>query len=220
MRAGRSVDAFFGQPQSRDRDSVDNVGFDNLFHIFSPHASIPNTFRINHNGRPMFALIQATSAVGANSRFQSACRQLFLKKQLQAAKPFRVATTSGVLRRTLVGADKNMMFKPCHIQIRECLKPLQRDTRCFDLSEGESASALSEASRWVENYHPEKQPRCNLADRRGRQPLSIIPLARVSVLNKNNWPGRNFCWQNPGNLYIHVHRDARRGRENWDELPA
>jgi hypothetical protein len=30
-----------------------------------------------------------------------------------------------------------------------------------------------------------------------------------------------FCWQNTGNLYIHVHRGAGGGaRDSWDELPA
>src|SRR5262249_9055285 len=101
MRAERGVDTFIGQRQSGDRDSVDNVRFNNLFDILSPHSAVPDAFRVNHHGRSVLALIQTTGAVSANRRIQSACRQLFLKKQLQAPKPFRVATTSGVLWRTL-----------------------------------------------------------------------------------------------------------------------
>jgi hypothetical protein len=30
-----------------------------------------------------------------------------------------------------------------------------------------------------------------------------------------------FCWQNTGNLYIHLHRGVLNGaRDNWDDLPT
>src|SRR5262249_769021 len=75
VRAATGIDTFFGPRQSSDRHSINDMRFDNLFYIFSPHASIPDAFRVNHYSGPVFALIETTGAVGSNGRFQSARRQ-------------------------------------------------------------------------------------------------------------------------------------------------
>lgn len=112
--AARRVDALFGQPQARDRDPVDDVRLDDLYHVGRFHSAVPDAIGVNHDGRPVLALIQTAGAVGSHLPFQASRRQFLFEEQLQLTQPFRVATAAGVFGRALIDADKDVMFEPCH----------------------------------------------------------------------------------------------------------
>jgi hypothetical protein len=84
---------------------------DNGLGIFRLDIAVPDGVRINHNHRPVFALVQTSGFVDANpSREPCVFRQL-LKAGMQIA--LAVAGTGGTrrLRGANVVTDKDMMFK-------------------------------------------------------------------------------------------------------------
>jgi hypothetical protein len=62
----------------------------------------------------MFTLVKASRSISSYGFFQPAERQLFFEGQLQFAQPLRVTASTRILGRTLVGADKYMMYEPGH----------------------------------------------------------------------------------------------------------
>jgi len=59
MRAALRIQAFLGYAQPLNRPPSNQMLFDDLRRILRPHVAIPHGFRINHDGRPVLALIQA-----------------------------------------------------------------------------------------------------------------------------------------------------------------
>jgi hypothetical protein len=111
-----SVDAFFRQHQSRDRNFVDDVRLDDFPNVFGgTDSAIPDGFGINDHSRAVFALIQASGAIGTDRAFQSAFSQFLFEKQLQGSQALSITTATRIFRRTLVDADKNVLFKLRHI---------------------------------------------------------------------------------------------------------
>jgi hypothetical protein len=114
MSATFRVQAFVCQHQSGDRYFVDNVRFDDFPNVFGSDSAIPDCFGINDHRWPVFALIQTTGAIGSDGGFQSARSQFLFEKQLQISQTLRVTTSARIFRRTLIGTDKNVLFKLRH----------------------------------------------------------------------------------------------------------
>ncbi len=114
MLAVRRVDAGIAQHQPFDWFPSHNVRLDDFIHVGERHSAIPHTFRINHDVRAMFALVQATGLIRPHFSFQSALRQLLLEEFLQFRIGRRIATSPRMSRWPLVPADENMFLKLWH----------------------------------------------------------------------------------------------------------
>ena len=67
MRATGGVNTFFGKHEAFYRPTVHNVRFDNFLDIRGGNAAIPDAVRINHDGGPVFALIETAGHIRAHS---------------------------------------------------------------------------------------------------------------------------------------------------------
>ena len=83
----------------------------NLLRILRPHMAVPDSLRVNHQHRTMFALVQATSLVDANHPIQARSLSEFLQLRNQLARTIRSTGRARRALRTNVLADKNMPFK-------------------------------------------------------------------------------------------------------------
>jgi len=63
MRAAYCVDAFFREEEARNRRSIDDVGLDDLGHVFRLHTTVPDAFGVDDDCRTVFALVKTTRLV-------------------------------------------------------------------------------------------------------------------------------------------------------------
>jgi len=66
MRTTFCIQARIRQPQPFYRTSMHKMFSHNLLHIFHMNKPIPDSIRIDHHDRPMFALVETAQLVGAN----------------------------------------------------------------------------------------------------------------------------------------------------------
>ena len=85
------VQARVGQYQPLDRLPADDVRFDNFVDIGEGDSAIPHSVWIDDEIRAVFALIQTTRLVGADSSLQPARGQLVLECLLQLNMTFGIA---------------------------------------------------------------------------------------------------------------------------------
>ena len=114
MRATGGIDAFVGQHEALYRTAVHDVGFDNLFDIPLSDTSVPDTFWIDHHGRAMFALIEASRHVRAHPFFESTQREFLLEEILQLGLGGGVAATARMARFALIAANEQVFLKLGH----------------------------------------------------------------------------------------------------------
>ncbi len=114
VRTTRRVDAIFGQHQALHGFSVHNVGLDNFFHIIELHMPIPDRIGIDHNRRPVFALIETSGHVGANTLFESPQCEFLLEEKLQLGLARRIATSARMSCLALITANENMLLELGH----------------------------------------------------------------------------------------------------------
>ena len=67
MLARSSVEAGLRQAKTLDRFPADDMRLDNFIHVGFRDISVPDGLRIDHNVRPMLALIEASGLVGTDS---------------------------------------------------------------------------------------------------------------------------------------------------------
>ena len=75
---------------------------------------VPDRFRIDHDIRPVLALVEASGLIGAHSSFESAFGEFLLEQLLQPGFGGGIATSSGMACRALVSADKDVFFELWH----------------------------------------------------------------------------------------------------------
>jgi hypothetical protein len=114
MRAGRRVKAIIIKHQPGHWEIIDNMRFDDLHDVFRLNIPIPDSFGIDDYRWTMFTLIKASRFIGSYSSFQPTARKFLFEGQLQAAQAFRITASTRIASRTLIGADKYMMFKFWH----------------------------------------------------------------------------------------------------------
>jgi hypothetical protein len=114
MFAGCRVQARVGEAKPLDRFAAQDVRVYDLVYIGLCDVSVPNCFGINHDVRPVLALVEATGLIGAYSALQPAFGKLLLEEFLQPSFRSWIAASSRVARRTLVSADKDMLFEFGH----------------------------------------------------------------------------------------------------------
>jgi hypothetical protein len=91
--------------------------FDDLCDVFRLHTSIPDPLGIDGYCWTVFTLVKASRPISSHGFFQPAERQLFFEGKLQVAQPLRVTASTGILGRTLICADKYMMYKLRHFDL-------------------------------------------------------------------------------------------------------
>jgi hypothetical protein len=90
---------------------------DNLRHIFPLHKSVPDRLWIDHNRRPMLALIQTAAFVRAHRRLQFGSADRIFEELLQLVLPVRRAAAACAPRLPLVRADEQMSLETRHIHL-------------------------------------------------------------------------------------------------------
>ena len=108
------VEAFIGKAQALDWLPVDDVGFDDFVDVGLGNVSVPDSFRIDHEIRAVFALIEASGLIGANASLESSGSEFLLEQFLQARIGLRIAAAAGMVRRALVATDEDVVLKLGH----------------------------------------------------------------------------------------------------------
>ncbi len=113
MLAASGVDAAFGKQQSFYRTPRHQMRGDNFIYIGFRDMPIPNGFRIDDHGWPMFALVQAASLINADGPLQAGNIHSLLEPRLQLR--FAVGITAGARAAgfALVDADKYVPLILC-----------------------------------------------------------------------------------------------------------
>jgi hypothetical protein len=112
--AACAVQALVFQHQALNRTPADNVGVHDFIHVRQRDSAIPDGLGIDHEIRPVFALVQAAGLVGAHSTLQTALSEFQLKQLLQLGPGGWITTSARVSGRPLVPADKNMALEFRH----------------------------------------------------------------------------------------------------------
>jgi hypothetical protein len=112
--ASVGVDAPVMQSQALDRAVARDVAVDDLRDVGYGDVPIPDTFWVDHDGRTVFALIQAAGFVGADGIFQSTKSQFGLEGPLEFCRAGRVAASARMTLSTLIGAYEDVFDEFCH----------------------------------------------------------------------------------------------------------
>jgi hypothetical protein len=111
VRAGFGVDALLSQAQALDGPAAHQVLLNDLRGVSGLHMTVPDGFGIDHNRRPVFALVQAKGLVDANGGAESGSFGQLLQLGAEIAFAIRGAGWAGRIGGTSVVADKNVMLK-------------------------------------------------------------------------------------------------------------
>ena len=79
MLTNASIYARIPQSEALNRRATDNVAVNDFVHVCRCDATIPDRVRIDHDIRPVLALIEAARVIGSYSSLQSALGQLLLE---------------------------------------------------------------------------------------------------------------------------------------------
>jgi hypothetical protein len=110
MFAGFRVDASIGQHQSLYGATCNQVRSNNLSHICRANVPIPDRFGIDHNGRPMFTLIQAPGLINADRPLQASSVNSLLQQRMQLRFAIGIATRTSAAWFALVGTHKHVVL--------------------------------------------------------------------------------------------------------------
>lgn len=115
MFATGCVEAAISSDEALYRLATENMRIDYFIHIFCSNTPVPNCVRVDHDVRPMFALVKAAGFVGADPVLETACHQFLFENPLQLACSARIATSSRMAGRALIDADKDMFLEFRHL---------------------------------------------------------------------------------------------------------
>ena len=113
MRATLCIQARIGQPQPLNRAPMHKMLVNDLFHISRMNKPIPNRIRIDHDNRPMFALVKTAQLVSAYLALQSGVLYRVLESRLQLPAMLPAAAWPRSTLVPLVSANKNVMPELC-----------------------------------------------------------------------------------------------------------
>ena len=86
--------------------------------VLDRHAAVPDPLRVDDDGRPVLALVEASRVVGTGQGAESGFFQLFLERVAQRLVPLGVATASLVPGRAGIAADEDVMGERRHHRFR------------------------------------------------------------------------------------------------------
>jgi hypothetical protein len=108
------IEAGIGEPQAFHGTAMDKVFAHNLIDIFKPHKAIPDGLGIDHDGRPMLALVEAAGFVGANQMLESSLFDSVLEGGFDLFAALGKTTRAPCGLVALVGADEKMVLELWH----------------------------------------------------------------------------------------------------------
>lgn len=114
MLATRGVEALVGDHQSLDRLIADDVRVNDLVNIGRGNVAVPDGFRINDNRWAVLALVKTPGFVSADGAFDSALCEFGLEGSMKVSVAGAIAAATRMIVRTLVGADKDVLFELRH----------------------------------------------------------------------------------------------------------
>ncbi len=114
MFAVVGVQTGVGEAQPLDRYAVEDVRLYDLFHIGLGDVPIPDCVGIDHDIRPVLALVEASSLIGAYFAFQSMLGEFLLEQFLKTGFGSWIATPSGMACGALIPAYEDMFFEFWH----------------------------------------------------------------------------------------------------------
>jgi hypothetical protein len=107
--AGLGVNAGVGDAKALDGTPIDEVFFDDFGGVFGLHKAVPDRLRVDHDGGPMLALVEAERLVNAHAGESGSLGEL-----LQLRKDFALAVGGTRGAGSALGAnvmtDKDMML--------------------------------------------------------------------------------------------------------------
>jgi len=124
--AACGVQAFIFQHQAFNRPAADNVFLHDLIHVGQRNTAVPDCLWIDHQIRPMLALVEASRLIGAHSAFQPTLGKFHFEQLLQLGLSRGIATSARMPWRTLVPANENMALEFRHsniVQERQAAPP-------------------------------------------------------------------------------------------------
>lgn len=112
VRAGSRIEAAFRKAQALDGTATDEVFVDYLLYILSFDEAVPDGIRVNDHGRTVFALVEASGLVGANTPSQTSRLDGVLELGMDLAFTLLVRT-GGTSAAGLsgIGADENVTLE-------------------------------------------------------------------------------------------------------------
>jgi hypothetical protein len=114
MRAMLDIEASFGEPETFHWTSMDKMFADNLLHIVDLNEAIPDRLGIDHNHRPMLALIKAAGLIRPDLGLQPGSLNGIFEGGFELLASSWKAAWPGRVLVPLVGADKDMALKCRH----------------------------------------------------------------------------------------------------------
>lgn len=94
--------------------ALHNVTFHDLRHISLGSNPVPHTFRVDHDARAVFAMIQATRLVSPNRALEAQPVNFFFKERLKSFRPLIRTAATRVFLGSLIYTHKNMMLEGGH----------------------------------------------------------------------------------------------------------
>lgn len=114
MRARFGVDALLGQAKSLDGTAGREMLGDDGFGIFGMDIAVPDRIRVDHNRRPVLALVEAPGLVDAHTAGEPRLFGQLLQAGMQLAFSIPGAGGARRLRRANIVADKDVALEPGH----------------------------------------------------------------------------------------------------------
>ena len=121
MLARRRVEAGVSKLQTRYRLAAHDMGLDDFLDIGGGHVAVPDGVGVNHDGRPVFALVETSRFVRADCDVSTGFGETGLEGALQVAGTAGVTATPGMVLGTLVAADKNVLGELGHQRVGRVL---------------------------------------------------------------------------------------------------
>jgi hypothetical protein len=114
MRTVLSIEAGIGEPQAFNGPAMDEVFAHDFIDIFESHKAVPDRFGIDHDGRPMLALVEAAGLVGANQMLEAGIFDGVLEGRFDLLAAFGKTTWTGRGLVALIRADEDMVLEFRH----------------------------------------------------------------------------------------------------------
>ena len=114
MRALLRIEAGFGETETIDGATVEDVLGDDLVYIFEGDEAVPDGLRVDDDRRAVLALVEAAGFVGTDGVLEAGVFEGFLEGVFELFAAAGTATGTGGGAVALVGADEDVVVKLCH----------------------------------------------------------------------------------------------------------
>jgi hypothetical protein len=112
--AALGIEAGVGQHKPLNRTAMKEMLVDDLLHIFYVDEAVPDGVWIDHDDRPVLALVEAAKLVCPDFSLQAGFLDGVLERSLQLFAAFAAAAWPGGVFFPLIRAEEEMMLKLRH----------------------------------------------------------------------------------------------------------